>query len=677
MSRARGGLGFWLVVVGLFLRVWLSLISDNADARTLTWGAAFLATDPTRDPWLATASHSLGDPIPLNNTRALSLATGPIPVVSGAVMLAAADLVGLVELGERDELDGRTMAHTTITVHRLSYLIPEVLLLLILRRLGKHQGNWHTLLFVWATTPLAVFTWGQGMPDTWTIAVLLGGWLAVEEARAADVDRRRLMFYGLALLAGTVGALWTKLFPVIVLPSVVLAIATDERVGGRGRRHLAAVGFGGLFLGFLPFLFSKAMWVSMFIRFEFDMLQDSSTVKVVSSVPEAGFALIAMAAAVTWGVASRRQPSLDRAETMLIALVLASILLSGMISHLLFWTLPAVFLVARRHQPAGLFLHAALGVLTLLHVVWYDWLDGMLIDTIAPTFKHDAPWNTIERVVPMANLLSSLISAAALVAAAVAVIVGVRGGDDGRRPDGVGRRHLLIAMAAPVLTVAALGLAAVAGAETGVASANVRSEFWDANQPRNPGEVLPVTGVLLLARGDAWTSPALLGGGPADRVYLAIDKGTQFSTDLLRVELVDSDGRVWGRGEMPVWEAEPKSERWPTSIALDRRVDEIRGLSARVQRVAAGEGPATAQLGLPALTVQRIGTDGVIGRPIWGIEMEFRDGQGREVLGPVLRGVLAPWRLALSAGLALGMSALGAFVLRDRVRAANRVSRIG
>jgi hypothetical protein len=644
------------VFVGVLVRVWLALISDNADSKTLTWGASYAAVSPSHDPWLATASHSLGDPIPLNNTRALSLATGPIPVVAGALALKAADLAGVIDLPRFEDLSGRQLPHGASIVHRLSYLFPEMLVVLLIVALARRRGRARrdAMLFCWATTPLVAFTFGQGMPDTWTIAVVLGGWLALERAAAAPAGRRKTLLYGAALAAGTLGAFWTKLFPAVLLFPALLVLWKDVQARS-SRRPAVAIGLMSLAVGLLPYVLSRPMYVSMFVRFEFDMLEDATSVKLLSALPTAGLALIVMVAALTWAISTTRLTPLERAEGLLVALTLSATLLSGIISHLIVWALPAVLLVVRRAQRNGLILHTAVSLVVLLHLVWYDWLDGLVLDAVAPRIGRGAPWDTLQRVVPMANLLASGIAAFALVAVAVALGSYIRDIDNVASRD-LSSRFRRLVVVPPLVLIGTLIVAATAAAQTGTPSANTKYEFWDSNQPSKAGETAPVLGSLLLRRGDVWTSKPMNAVGPADRALVQLEKATQFSTDLMQIEILDASARVVATAALPVWDAEPNSERWPAEFRFDRHVTDIHGMAVRVRRVASGAGPADAQLLLPALTVQRRNVTGELLAPIWGVDVELRESNGRHAFGVVAREVFALWRL----GLAIGIGALGA-----------------
>ena len=45
---------------------------------------------------------------------------------------------------------------------------------------GRPQRDKLVLGAMWSTSPLVVFTFGQGMPDAWSVLVVLSGWLALE-----------------------------------------------------------------------------------------------------------------------------------------------------------------------------------------------------------------------------------------------------------------------------------------------------------------------------------------------------------------------------------------------------------------------------------------------------------------------------------------------------------------
>ena len=167
-----------LLALGFGLRLWIATTTDNADARTLAWGSSFVATG-SATPYRDIVANSDGDPIPLGGIRSLSLAQGYLGVAVGAVPMAIGDQLGLIHLGDRPEL----------FAYKLSYLVPE---LIILWSIGALLGPRRKRLLgyaAWATTPLMYFTWGQGMPDTWTIAAIMAALALLTRAETAVSGR--------------------------------------------------------------------------------------------------------------------------------------------------------------------------------------------------------------------------------------------------------------------------------------------------------------------------------------------------------------------------------------------------------------------------------------------------------------------------------------------------------
>ena len=677
-----------MLVLGLFGRIWIATLTENADSQTLTWGAAYLAVDPTEDPWLATAANSLEDSIPLNGTRAMSLATGPVPVVTGAIGLRLADTLGMIDLPAYEDLSARDMPHSVSVAHRLTYLVPELLIVAVLAALMARRPQRDKLVLgaMWSTSPLVVFTFGQGMPDAWSVLVVLSGWLALERALHAPNGALKTRLYSAAVIASTIGALWTKLLPVVLLAPIALAVREDLALGAKDRKRIVGIALGALALGAVPFLLSKPMFVSVFVRFEFDMLEKSTAIGLVSAVPQAGLTLIVIAGALVWAFGLRSLPVAQRCEGLLVASILSGVLLSGIISHLLVWTLPALFLVARRSLPKGLLLHGSIAALTLLHLLWYDWLDGLILDVADPRLAHGSPWPAIERIVPMVNQVASLISALTLIAAGIAIASYTRpvpapsdltpsgssaaelvAGARSRVSLSTLRRRSLVGCAlVPLATVGTLTLAATAGAESGHVVSNISHEFWNANSTEGNSVGTVESGLLLLPRGEAWTSAPILASGPASRVSLEVDKTTQFSTDLINVALVDKANRPVVAASMPVWEAEPKSERRPVVLTFNERVADVAGLRVRVSRIADGEGPADAELLLNALTTRSVSSTGASGPPLWAADVQLLDAQPGAAFVSVVTAALTPWRLLLAAGIAVLTAALAVSIARRR-----------
>ncbi|MBK6668322.1 MAG: hypothetical protein IPG46_01065 [Actinobacteria bacterium] len=71
-----------------------------------------------------------------------------------------------------------------------------------------------------------------------------------------------------------------------------------------------------------------------------------------------------------------------------------------------------------------------------------------------------------------------------------------------------------------------------------------------------------------LDRGDPFTTPVLKGGGVANKILFKVEKTTFANSDVIRVEILDRNENRLTMGEVPVWVAEPASEKVGAEVSF-------------------------------------------------------------------------------------------------------------
>ncbi len=221
---------FFALLIGLVLRFGVALTTDNPDGQTLAWGSALMATGHA-NPWAEVVKHPEHDPIPVDQISAVSLAQGPIGVVAGAMPMWVADTVGLIDLG--DQPDGSRFQLGELFSYKVSFLIPEALILTALwtgaATLGLSPAalasRRRQLTLLWAVNPLIIFSWGQGMPDTWTVAIICWATVLMGPMAERATAQGRARLYAIASFVIPFGAFGTKMLPIIMLvPFMIFSV---------------------------------------------------------------------------------------------------------------------------------------------------------------------------------------------------------------------------------------------------------------------------------------------------------------------------------------------------------------------------------------------------------------------------------------------------------------------
>lgn len=620
--RSRAALVL-ILFVGLGLRLWVATITDNADARTLAWGSAFVATGHA-NPYREVVAYSHSDPIPLGGIRSLSLAQGYIGVAVGAVPMWVANATGLIHLGAVP--DGHAFRVGEIFAYKLSYLVPELMILWCLGSLLPQRRQRWIALALWATTPLMVFTWGQGMPDTWTIAFLLGSVVGIRKIERAQSARAALAGYAATGAVVAAGAWGTKLLPVIMLLPLAVLVARDRRLEIR-QRWMAAGWFAAAMLLFaLPYLLDPYLRANMLSRFEFDMLFSGPGIATANGLLAAQFGLIAFIAVTGWLVAARNP--WRRVEPWLIATLLILTTTAGIITHLMVWALVPIILLTRTDERAAVGVYITTGLAVMWHIMTYDWLSGLVVFAVSRKLLPGGTMQWYKAHIPAVNVLGGAVASALVLGAALAVIRQIRLFHGPARPMQEPlrlQRVMTIGSGLGALMVASLLFTSVVAMSTGQATWDMAYAAYPANQP------------LLLKPGERWVSEPVTEPVSASVASLRVDRGTQPSLDRIRVSL-ERNGKTLASSSRPVWEAEPMSDRGPVRFAFDRRIS-LLGARIVVERVVSA---SSDQQKMPAiLGLEAVKTAEGIARP----DLQLIDADGSGFAVSLARKLVAPGRL--------------------------------
>jgi len=633
------------IIIGLTFRLWMATTTDNADARTLTWGSAFVALGST-DPYKDVVEYSSGDPIPLGGIRSLSLAQGYVGVIVGAIPLWIGDQLDLIHLGSPP--DGHDFRQGEIFAYKLSYLVPEFLLLagifMLLRK--PRQRVLGTIL--WATSPLAFFAWGQGMPDVWTVAFLVWGAVLVDKAAAAQTGARRARWLIALLATVCVGGFGTKLLPAAwLLPVLILTV----RDGLMSRKNKAVV-LGSMPVIFLlasaPYHVSAFMETNVFERFEYDMLFSGAGIPVGSALYPAQWGLMILLGATIW-FAVARDPW-ERAVPYMGVVILIVAAMSGVITHLMLWGLAAVLFAVRKNPLGAVAVGFGFAVATAWHVLSYDWLTGVVASAVDVNFEVGGTTDWLNGHIPMVRTLGGMASSVLLLSALAMMAAWLFGWS---RP--VRLRH---AAAAGSLGMVGFVLCLLAAP---VIAADSGTTIWDfAYKSADTDDVIP------LPPGETWTSAAIESDEVGNLVTFKLHRSTQPSLDDLDIALVDRKGREVASGTIPAWQAEPKSDMGPVAVALNKTVD-LDGLRVQITRT----GPSEREV-----IQDENGIATVVNLPIMNIEADVnpngilvptvtvRNSYGGDMAGTLARHLVEPQRLAAIPALGLIVGLLYAFALR-------------
>ena len=562
-----------VLALGFTARLWTASTTDNADARTLTWGSAWLATG-SGDPYRKVVAYSIGDPIPLNSTRSLSLAQGYVGVLAGAVPLYVGEQLGLIHLG--DEPNGRTIQVGEILAYKLSYLIPEIAILWSIFKLLPNRRRRNLALGAWATTPLLFYTWGQGMPDAWTIAAMLLTVHLFRRCEAATSSQSAGRYYLGAGALVSAGAWGTKLIPIILMLPLITLLARDRRIDRKRKWTLGAGIFASFIVLGLPYLLDPFMRMNVLVRFEFDMLFEGPGIPTASGILPAQIGLALLIASTVWFVSvSNPWPHVER---WLITTMLIMTSMSGIITHLMVWALVAIVLLFRNEERAAVGVHIGMGLITTWHLISYGWLAGVFAFALDRELVLDQNPTILRSHIPGYEVLGGVVSSLMFASVAYALfriwwpVIGSTPGAKvaPRQVDlTLVRRSSLAGLALYVVALPVASLVVVAEGNA----------VWDLGYA-----AFPSSQPLFLDRGESYETDTITSTSSASSVKLRVDRATQPSLDELRISILKGT-TVLATAASPIWVAEPKSEAATLTLGLDKSV-ELFGTRLRVERVA-------------------------------------------------------------------------------------------
>ena len=564
-----------ILFLGLACRLGVALTTANPDGLTLAWGSSLLASGHA-NPYQEVIENPKHDPIPVEQISAVSLAQGPIGVAAGAVTMGVARAVGLIHYAS--EPDGTAFRLGELVAYKLSFLVPEALIIAALvvanRRLRRdadpesRRGTERWVLLAWAANPLVLFTWGQGMPDTWTVAVIL--WAVVAMVLLADGDAgSRVRLYSACAALIPIGSFGTKMMPIVTLVPLAVLVARDDELGKR-RRMIVAAGLAGTAIGAAPYVLSRAVWVNVLDRFELNMLNSKPGIPTLHAMPDAQFSLLAGVAVTLW-LFTRREPR-GAVVPWTVAVILSVAALSNIIPHLLFWASAPLLLLAVWRPTLGAVFSASSGLMVLWHLLSYSWLANLVtrgLDWARAVTGQPFQW--VSQNVPAVNTVGGVISSV-FVLVAVGISVALLRGTPFDVAPRTRRRLLAVGVAGLVL---GLGANVVLAERQGVS----RWEFGRA------ATSIPFS----LDRGDPFTTPVLKGGGVANKILFKVEKTTFANSDMIRVEILDRNENRLTMGEVPVWVAEPASEKVGAEVSFAPVA--IDGVKVRFSRIAVDGSP--------------------------------------------------------------------------------------
>ncbi len=619
---------------GFTFRLWTAASTYNPDAATLTWGSAFVAQG-YGDPYKAVVRYSATDPIPLSRLRSLSLAQGYVGVVAGAVPLWVGEHLGLLHLD--DPPDGRRLGIGELFAYKLSYLPADVLILFCLHRLFRRDRRKRLLAYViWAANPLSFFAYGQGFPDLWTAAFLLAGFLLVTYAgRDAPPDRkwRAYVLAGGVVALGTFG---TKLLPLLLLVALGRLLFGDGALDRRRKATAALAVAGSCAVCALPYLFSAFARLNVFQRFEFNA-RSTLEIPVAADTVAAELGLVIMIVVTLWFLLSA--DPLERLEAWFVITYLTVAVFLGLLNHLLIWAFAPTLVVVNRNERAAVLLTVAEGLRVFWSVFYFDWLTAVMLRGVHRSAEYGNSIEWVRRAVPFEAIFSGLMASLLVVAVGYAMVSYVRGWRDE-----VGARRAvawsLAGLAA--LTPVALVLESVMAADVGPLRYSTEADFTRRAEKR--GDDLQ-DATLEFPRFSNWESDPVRGHHEVNYLLLKTHSDTEPSLDDVVARVV-RNGRVLARGRIPIWVADPQSDRGPVKIPLSRTVD-LEGARIVLERLPPGwdasvESPPQERVNRPRFRLPAVVVAGTkSGVPL----IEMRESLTGDATGRLLRAVFSWQRL--------------------------------
>ena len=644
-----------LLCAGFALRFWIAASTYNADGATLAWGSAFLAKGYT-DPYEAVVRYSVHDPIPLDNIRSLSLAQGYVGVVAGAVPLWVGETLGLTHVGDPPDGDGFGLGE--LFAYKLSYLLPDLLILFCLARMFREDRRKRLLaILVWALNPVVFFAYGQGLPDLWVIAFLLMGYMAIRHAATGAPGARKVRAYVLAGGVVALGTFGTKLLPAPLMLPLIVFLVRERELSARQKATAGAAVGGLVLLCALPYLVSDFAWLNVFQRFEF-FGRRVLKIPVSAGAPDAELAVVVVLGVTIW-MALGSRPA-ERFDAWCVVTYVALAVFLGVLAHLVIWALFPLFVLVRRNERAVVVLGAGLALYTTWILFFHNWLSGIALRAFDKGLRTGDTYDFVRRSVPFEQLVGAAVVSLLVLGAGYAIVASVRGWDErvGRlRPLAVGAGVLAVVFAL------CLPVASLMAAEVGKATYDTEAAFTRAVQKAG-GDTQEAT--LEFPRFTSWESEEVAVHRRVNRVLVTTHSETEPSLDELVVQ-VRRGRRVLARGSVPIWKAEPQSDRGSVHVALSRTVD-LHGTRIRLERLPpgyrGGGGRAPEAVNRPLFRLPAVveaGTEN--GVPILEFRHSVAGAAARELFG----GLLSWQHLLLLPGLAIALGFLGLAVVRRGV----------
>jgi hypothetical protein len=544
-----------LVFSGFFVRFYVGSITDNADAKTLTWGAVFLAKGHL-DPYKEVVKNSSGDPIPLDSIRSLSLAQGPLGLSAGALTLFVGEKLELISFPENN--DGHLLKNGEIIAYKASYIIPEVIVLLCLTGLFYKQKKrgYLSAIATWAFSPLVFYTWGQGLPDTWVIAIMLLSVVLIEKYQKEKLIKKKIIYVTLAMLLCTSGALLTKLFPLILLPAIILIISVDKKFSLKQKIGIYIFSFGMFLVNLLPYLLSEVMRISIGVRFEFDLLYNSYGIKTGSALPEANIALTIFLTYTLYFFVKKNYAR--DYENYVIAATLLLSSLSGNITHLMVWSIVAIFLMIRKNYNIGVILAFTLGLGSVWYIVSYSWVGDILVRGIGFTEPIGNGYEFLTQKIGIFSFIGKLISAGILLTIFLCVYFLITKKTFTYKISV--KQFSILTLSIFAIYMGSLFILPILGAKNG-------HEVWDFAYKQQTNEHIE------LKRSDVLLTELVKSDTKANKLAFIISRKTQPSLDILRFDVVSVDGEVLAYAQEKVYVAEPYSDRGYVVVDLNRTIN--------------------------------------------------------------------------------------------------------
>jgi hypothetical protein len=570
-----------VVAVAVGARLFWVVHVHNPDGAVLAWGSGLVAQGEL-DPYAAAVERAEADPVQPDEVRPLPLAVGYGVLYLSGLTLAAADAVGIVDLGAVGDRVALGAPNPLTTVFKLSFLVPELLLAVAASVVSTGAARRVALVLI-ALNPLVFYAYGQGLPDLWQAAVVMGSLacaLVHERRLGPDGEpcgpHRRMPTSGYAYASVALlvlGAFSVKLMPLVLLPGLVVHLWRHPagRPGrtGRFRAGLVAVTVVSLLVGGLPYLLNELAWLSLTARFEVPMVLGANPVQAIANVAPAPLWSAVTLVAFVWLFARHRQPPDALASWFVVVPLVLAFTAGGVQQFMLWGTVGLLLLAPRAPLPTALLLVGA-GAATVYSFVTFPWFDDLLLDGVGV----DAPvggGSALLVGLPGGTGYGAAVAALLVVGTGLAVAVCLAG-PDGRlaRQLGDEPRRWLAWVAAVVVVALPLALVAATLGKVGLGTG-----VLTMGELTPPGAVALPTAIPLADPQEVKVPSSALaadaGRWPLRAVTLRAHARTLPSTSRVEVR-VESDAGAVATGSMSIAELEPRTELGPVRLDLDRPV---------------------------------------------------------------------------------------------------------